>query len=578
MRQSALQHPAKPTILLIGPPNVGKSALFNQLTSMNVSVGNYAGTTVEFSACDINLHGNTVKLIDVPGTYTLHSANEAEKVAVDMLNQKPDAVVVTLDANSLEPSLYLLLQILAYQIPTMAVINRWDLAEKRGVSFDLDGFSQELGISVVPTVAIEGEGLGELREKLSGMLTAPNPHKLAHELTSEARWIMVDDLLARYVSSQPSIATGESWGAKLVNPWPGIPLAMLIVSAVFAVVIGLGMGLRNFLLLPLFRGVLIPIVVGMIEALTPTGLLQRVLIGEYGFLIKGIEWPFTLVLPYVFSFYLALSFLEDTGYLPRLGVLLDGLLQKIGLQGSSVIPLLLGYGCGIPGILATRSFGSHKERLSVSLLICLAVPCISQTGAFISLLAAHSFLLIIATFGVSVMALIVAGLILDKVLVEKKVFSLMEIPDLLWPKPRIIAKKVWNRLRNYVFDGALPMFWAIAAAAVLYESGIMAVWGNLISPIVIGWLRLPEAASVPLVLGILRRELTVLPLIDMDLTSLQLFTGAVVGLFYVPCIAMVGTLSREFKLPTALAILGTTTFVAIFVGGIVARVGVLLHF
>ncbi len=575
MRQSALAQD-KPTVLVMGPPNVGKSALFHQLTSMHVRVGNYAGTTVELCACDTHLDGLSLELLDVPGTYTLDYSNEAEKVAVEMLHSKPDAVLVVLDAVSLEPGLHLLLQILEFGIPTIAVMNRWDLAKKRGALFCHKQLAKELGIEVVPTVAIEGKGLKELRESVTRVLKTPST-LIPFSLSSKERWERVDTLLAGHSSSKPSQGV-TSLGAKLVNPWPGIPLAIFIAFLVFAVVIGLGMGLRNLFLLPLFRGLVIPLIISLVESLIPPGLLQRVLIGDYGFLIKGIEWPFTLVLPYVFSFYLALSVLEDTGYLPRLGVVLDGLLQKIGLQGSSVVPLLLGYGCGIPGILATRSFSSRKERISVSLLICLAVPCISQTGAFISLLAVRSVFLVVLTFLVSLGALIVASLILDTVLAGKTDLSLVEIPELLFPKPRLLAKKIWHRLRNYVFDGALPMFWAIAFAALLYESKLMEAFGVLLRPIVIGWLRLPEAASVPLVLGILRRELTVLPLIDLDLAPLQLFTGAIVGLFYVPCIAMVGTLSREFKLPTALAILGITTGFAIVAGGIVARMGFLFPF
>lgn len=558
---------------------MGKSALFNRLTNMNVSVANYTGTTVEFAACDIDIEGRRVELIDVPGTYTLDSANEAEKVAVDMLHEKPDAVICTLDANNLEPSLYLLLQILEYRIPTVAVVNRWDLARRKGLYLDLDGLSHSLSIPVVPTIAVENQGLVELRRQLGRFLEDVSAGAEPPELTPDERWQLIDDLLGSLVRDDGlRSAEGDSWGAKLVRPWPGIPLALAVITAMFAVVIGLGMGLRQVLLLPLFRGVVQPAIISIVDSLVPPGIIHRILIGEYGFLIKGIEWPFTLVFPYVFSFYLALSFLEDTGYLPRLGVLLDGVLQKIGLQGSSMIPLLLGYGCGIPGILATRTLGSRKERLLVSTLICLAVPCISQTGAFISLLSAHSVGLLVSTFLVSVVALIASGLVLDRFMADSRSFTLMEVPDLLLPKPGILAKKVWVRLRNYVFDGAVPMFWAIGVAAVLYESGLMAYWGQLIAPIVTGWLNLPEAAAVPLALGILRRELTVLPLLDMNLSTLQLFTGAIVALFYVPCIAMVGTLSREFKLGIALAILGFTTFAALFLGGLAAQIGLLLGF
>ncbi|WP_198146056.1 nucleoside recognition domain-containing protein [Desulfonatronovibrio magnus] len=121
------------------------------------------------------------------------------------------------------------------------------------------------------------------------------------------------------------------------------------------------MQLHQLILLPLFRGLIIPQIVMIVEALVPQGVIRNIMIGEYGFLVKGIEWPFTLVMPYVLSFYGVMAVLEDSGYLPRLGVLLDGILNRIGLQGSSIIPLLLGYGCGIPGILATRAISTGKD-------------------------------------------------------------------------------------------------------------------------------------------------------------------------------------------------------------------------
>jgi len=152
------------------------------------------------------------------------------------------------------------------------------------------------------------------------------------------------------------------------------------------------MFLRNFLLLPFFRGLIFPHMIAGLQSIIPEGIVLNILIGEYGFLIKGIEWPITLVLPYVLSFYAAFSFLEDSGYLPRLGILLDGIFNKIGLSGTNIIPILLGYGCAIPAITSTRAMNTYKERVIVSTMISLSIPCISQTGAFISLLSTQSIM------------------------------------------------------------------------------------------------------------------------------------------------------------------------------------------
>ncbi len=581
----------------MGPPNVGKSVIFNHLTGLNVSCANYAGTTVEFVAGRTHLNGREIFLVDVPGTYTLNATNQAEQVAVDMLRGRhkpgtqntcshcreesdvcaedlsagPAAVICVVDANNLESSLYLLFQVLSFGLPTVVALNRVDLALDKNIRINWEQLSRHLGVPIVPMVAVEKKGFDQLKKEIRKLLE--QPFKIRLDWEQDKHWAMAEKL------SREAISGGESqggsrrrhWGEKLVHPWPGLPLAVIILALSFALVIGIGMQLRQLILLPVFRGMLIPQIVAGVQAIVPQGIIQNIMIGEYGFLVKGIEWPFTLVMPYVLSFYAVMAALEDSGYLPRLGVLLDGLLNRIGLQGSSIIPLLLGYGCGIPGILATRALATGKERIIIATMICMAVPCISQTGAFIAMLAERSVSVVAAVFGLSFAALIIVGLLMDKVLKGPRPLTIMEIPELLPPRGSVLLKKIWIRLKRYITDGALPMVVAVGIAAVLYETGIMAAAGRFLSPLVEHWLRLPQEASVPLILGIMRRELAVLPLIEMDLTTLQLFVGATVGLFYVPCIAIVAILAREFNIRPALFMLLATSATAFIIGGIFAR-------
>ncbi|MEJ6952477.1 FeoB small GTPase domain-containing protein [Natronospora cellulosivora (SeqCode)] len=559
-------------VLLIGPPNVGKSVFFNRLTGLDVAIANYAGTTVDFKVGNMYLANQKVSLIDVPGTYTLDATNQAEEVAVEILSQNPEMVICVLDANNIESSLYLLLQILERNLPTIVALNRVDIAEEKGYSIDIELLSEKLGIEVVPTVAIRGEGFEILKDKIKAKINEPDQNI---DYNIEASWSLAEELavLLKKNVKERTFLNREKWGELLVQPWPGIPLAIIILSLIFAVVVGLGMGIRQYILLPFFRNLVFPYIVQMVESITSPGLIQNILIGEYGFLIKGLEWPFALVLPYIISFYTALSLLEDSGYLPRLGILLDGLLSKMGLSGANIIPLLLGYGCAIPGIAATRAMSTEKERLMVSTMICLSVPCVAQTGAFISLLSEQSILLVILLFMLSFLAIIISGLILNFFIDGERPETVVEVPELLVPKANILGKKIWIRLRTYIFNGAKTMFYAIAVAAVLYEIGAFEYIGQLLQPIVTGWLRLPQEAAVPLVLGIVRRELSVLPLLDMNLSNLQLFVGATVGLFYVPCIAVLAILAREFKASIALMVLTVTTITSFLLGGFIARFG-----
>ncbi len=566
----------QPKLLLMGLPNVGKSAIFNRFTGLDVMVSNYTGTTVEFTEGTMEVGDARCILKDVPGVYDIEkSVDEAEQVAINMLNDRPDGIVFVLDTLNLESSLHLLMQVLEYKLPTVVALNRDDLSKRRGITIDHEVIQKRLNVPIVPTVALGGESLEILRYKISEMLAKQEiPKSLLPPNTS--RWKAVEHIINRSVKTRSDTNFLDDKYAFLIKPWPGLPIAIIVLLAMFSFVIGAGMGLRQYVLLPVFNGWLFPIIeTGVINSFDSI-LIQNILIGDYGFLIKGIEWPFALVLPYVISFYIMMSFLEDSGYLPRLAVLLDGIFKKIGLTGSSIIPLLLGYGCGIPAIMSTRSLPSKKARLSVAVMVSFAIPCVSQTGAFISLLAEHSLIALISVFLVSLVAMIMVGIVLDKVKKEAIPITLMELPHLLVPKPSILSKKILMRVKHYLKDGALPMIVAIFFTAFLYEFGVLNVLGTAMAPIVSGWLRLPEEAATPLIIGVVRRELTVLPLIEMNLTTLQFFTGAIVALFYVPCIAMIATIAKEFNIKTAVSILLFTTFSAIFIGGIIARIGGLL--
>lgn len=565
-------------ILLIGPPNVGKSVFFNYFTKMNVAVSNYIGTTVDYTQGTFNLNNEFYTLIDVPGIYSLNATNKAEEIAVEMLSQNPSAVICVLDAKNIESSIYLLMQILQQNIPLIAVINRNDIIEEKGLFIDDIYLSKVFNINVIKTVAVTGKGIDKLKNDLQHLLLNSENQTIKLDLSDDELWKKAEEISKKIVKGKKSNKklNREKWGELLVQPYPGLPLSIIIMGIVFGIVVGFGMSLRRFILLPFFRNLIFPYIIMLIENITQEGMLRNILIGNYGFLIKGLEWPFALVFPYIISFYIALSLLEDSGYLPRFGVLIDGLLNKIGLTGGSVIPFLLGYGCAIPGITATRSLSSNKERIIVSTAICFAIPCIAQTGAIISLLSERSILIVFLLFVVSIFFLILLSVIMNYFYKTDCLYNVVEIPELLFPKLNVISKKVWIRMKNFLVKGELPMIYTIGFAAVLYESGALIYIGNLLKPIVMNWLMLPVEASIPLILGIIRRELTVLPLLEMELTLLQLFVASLVGLFYVPCIAVIAILNSEFGFKVALGVFVMTTSISFLLGGTIARLGSLL--
>ncbi len=561
-------------ILLMGNPNVGKSVIFSKLTGVNVEISNFTGTTVDYTVGNINFPGLKGQLIDVPGTYSLESTSEAEDVAVKLVNDGADVIICVLDATHLSRNLDLALQLKEFGVPIIYCLNLLDVAERQGISIDVEKLSKELGAPVIPTVAIKNQGLRDTL--LTTKDIVGTKVEKSEVLKNEDRWSKIDEIVAKVqtkVEKEPSfIEKLEDW---TVQPWPGIPIAFLVLVISLGVVVGGGKGLRAGLLLPIVNNIIKPFLIKVVSMFIGPGILRNVLVGDFGIFVIGIEWPFALILPYVFLFYIVFSFLEDSGYLPRLGVLADGLLRKLGIPGSNIITIMMGYGCAVPAIIGTRAATSYKERLMVASLISFAVPCASQTGAFISLLGDRSIPALIFIYLLSFVIMIVVGLLMNLLLKGESQPMLLEVPNLLMPDKKAFLTKLKLRMKHFLLDAEGPMLIGIVIAAIVAETGILDSLSVTISPIVVSWLGLPKEASLSLLLGIIRRELAVLPLLELNLTTLQLIVGSVVALFYLPCLSVFGVLMEEFSAKVAVTIGISTVFLAIFFAGLINHIGLL---
>lgn len=565
----------KMKILLMGNPNVGKSVIFSKLTGVHVESSNYTGTTIDYTLGTINFRNKDGVIIDVPGTYSLEATSEAEKVAVGLLKEDADVIVCVLDAIHLGRNLDLAFQLKEYSTPIVYCLNLIDVAERQGIKIDIDKLSEELGAPVIPTVAIKNIGLMDLMAKsieLTGTKRTPDP-----VLDENERWEKINKIVEEVESKtykEPTfIDKLEDW---TVQPWPGIPIAILVVIMSLGIVVGGGKALRSVILLPLVRQVIMPFLTSIVSMLIPVGIFRNLLVGEFGVLIIGIEWPFALILPYVLLFYIVFSFLEDSGYLPRLGILADGVLRRIGIQGGNIIPIMMGYGCAVPAILGTRAATTQKERVMVATLVSFAIPCASQSGAFIALLGDRSILALILVYLLSLITMLTVGAIMNKVIPGKTQPMLLEVPNLLLPDKSAFMKKLKMRMKHFLLDAEGPMLIGIIIAAIVAETGILNGFSNMIGPLVEGWLGLPKEASLSLLLGIIRRELAVLPLLDLNLNTLQLLVGSVVALFYLPCLSVFGVLVKEFSLKLAVMIGLTTTVSAFLFAGLINHVGRLI--
>lgn len=587
-------------ILLMGCPNVGKSVFFSELTGVYVVSSNYTGTTVSFMEGEMQLGDKTYHLIDLPGTYTMDATSEAEAVAVRFMESDPKAVLFVLNATDLEGGLRLALELQQFNVPIVYALNMVDVARRKGLEIDIPLLSQKLGGPVIPTVAVKREGFAEVKAALervvaastntkagvSGMaefpacsagcaschLPCPSRRQNSTDYWEQARKMAGD--VIRDVNAAPSFL--DRLGEAMMRPWPGIPMAMVIILTSLAVVVGAGKALRAVLLLPLVNNILVPLFRGLLSRFIPPGMLLNILVGEYGFFVISFEWILALIVPYVLIFYVVFTFLEDTGYMPRLAVLFDNVMRKVGVQGGSLINVMLAFGCAVPAIIGTRAATTRKERLMVTTMICFAVPCISQTGALLSLTGSYSIWMMLGTIGLALLIFLLVGIVTSRLFKGTIDPLIIEVPNLLAPDRQAYWVKLKVRVREFLVEAEGPMLLAVAIAAVFKEAGILDAIANFLEPVMVGWLGMPREAVLGLVLGIVRREMAVAPLLALNLTPLQMFTGAAVGLLYLPCLSVFGILAKEFDAKVAVGIAASTTITAILVGGLINKVGTLL--
>ncbi|MGI6577377.1 MAG: FeoB small GTPase domain-containing protein [Eubacteriales bacterium] len=567
-------------ILLMGNPNVGKSVFFSSLTGINVISSNYAGTTVSYTEGTIKLDDKTYTLIDVPGTYSLEATSEAEAVAVRFMDSNPLAVICVLDATNLERNIKLGLELQKYNVPIVYALNLVDVAKRHGNEINVSLLSKELGAPVIPTIAVKGEGLKELKGELQKILSSSNQGCSncsscpGCDGNQQNPWDRAKEIAAKVrINADGKLSFLDRLGNSMLKPWPGIPIAILIIVLSLGAIVGGGKALRAVLLLPLVNKLLVPVFKTLFASILPEGILLNVLIGEYGIFVIGFEWIIALIFPYVMLFYVVFSFLEDSGVLPRLSVLFDNIMRKMGIQGGSMITILMGYGCAVPAIIGSRTATTKKERLIISTVVCFAVPCISQTGALISLFAGFSPILLLLMLLLSLAVMMIVSSILSRTLKGTVDPMVIEIPNLLMPNGKAFLGKLAIRMKHFLVEAELPMFISVVIAAVLKETGILSYIAVYLEPIVSGWLGLPKDAVIALILGIVRREMAVAPLLAIEgLTALQAFVGGTVAMLYLPCLSVFGILTKEFNTKVAVTIGVSTAVSAFVVAGLINQI------
>jgi ferrous iron transport protein B len=638
-------------VLLIGNPNVGKSALFGLLTGKYVTVSNYPGTTVEVTYGNAVLNKTRSLVIDTPGVNSLVPMSEDEKVTRDiLLTDRAGVVVQVADTKNLRRGLLITLQLAEMGVPFMLDLNMDDEAKSRGIMIDQEKLANILGIEVVKTVAIRRSGIDKLlnglqqprtssiavrhedaieggirdvsallpdayisRRALALMILAGDEslkawlhaniqdhviaeiEKIRQEVQSkfnnslgylinQRRMKKADEIIAE-VMSRHETGKGSTIafhiGTWSMHPVYGIPILIAVLYAVYQFVGVFGAGVVvNFLEKTVFGEYLNPWVAKIVHFLLPVPFLQELIIGDYGLVTMALTYAIAIVLPIVGFFFFAFGLLEDSGYLPRLAVMVNKVFKIMGLNGKAVLPMILGLGCDTMATLTTRILETKKERLLVTFLLALGVPCSAQLGVVLGMVSGISGFATSIWLGTMVGVIFLVGYLAAKVLPGEPSDFVLELPPIRVPQLTNILIKTLARVEWYLKE-AVPLF--ILGTFILFTAdklGVLVYIQKMADPIVVGFLGLPSKAAEALVIGFLRRDYGAAGLFMLSkqgmLDPIQTVVSLVVVTLFVPCIANFFVMVKEQGMKAALYMVAFIFPFAVLVGGVMNWV--LRHF
>lgn len=610
------------TLYLVGTPNVGKSVIFTSLTNKYATASNYPGTTVEITSGHIStklFSREKVRLVDTPGINSLVPLSEDEKVTRDILfrhekerGEKP-GVLLVIDAKNLRRGLILAEQLAFCKIPFLVVLNMMDEAEALGIEINIDRLHQLLGVPVIKTIAIQKEGIGQIISSIQNPLSESSlnlniPAKfspymaqmeeLVHPLMAlslfyadtsirpflskteiqkaekllaqsalnshdfQSMWMTNANSLQSEVYTR-DIPSSSGWlnllGSLSIKPFSGVFILFFMVYLVykFVGVLGAGIGV-DFLENVVFNEYLIPWVTSLIDLFPFPELIRELLVGPFGLISMGITYAIAIILPIVVTFFIAFSFLEDSGYLPRMGALLNSFFKCMGLNGKAILPMVLGLGCDTMATMTARVMDTPKERVLVTLLLALGIPCSAQLGVIFAFGVFLPFGYMLAWALIIVLVLILVGYLASKVVPGETSMFLLELPPLRIPKITNLLRKTFIRSKWYLKE-AVPIFLiGTFTLFIMDKTGAIPFLNELLKGITVNGLGLPAESARSLIMGFLRRDFGAagfLQLYEAGLLSpRQVLVSLVVITLFVPCIANLLMIIKERGILTGMAI------------------------
>ncbi len=628
------------TISLCGNPNSGKTTIFNALTGARQKTGNWPGVTVERKEGVFEEDGRRIKVVDLPGTYSLTAYSIDERIARDFLvNERPDVNVVITDATNLERNLYLTIELLEMGVNCILDLNMMDMVEKRGIKIDIKKLSASLGIPVIPTVGIRKKGIDELRKaiiqfaekrtsplkidygiledsigRISEMLAKIKGFRLPERWTAikllegdeqVKEWLLsfpegkevvsfvedeipkleekigedvesyiverrygfisglVKECTEKVLAIEEKLSISDRIDRIVLNRWIGIPIFLFFMWISFKLVFDVGSPFADYI--DQFFGFLGDYVKKEIGENWISSFIADGIISGIGSVL--------VFLPNIMILFLIIGFLEDCGYMARAAFVVDRLMHSLGLHGKSFIPMILGFGCNIPGIMACRTLESEKDRI-LTILINPFMSCSARLPIYV-LFAGVFFqknagTVIFIMYVLGIIVAILTAIIFKKIFFKTEVAPLiMELPPYRMPTLKNVLIQMWERSFLFIKKAGTVIFagvvlvWFLSSMPPGVEYASKDSWigclGRAFAPIFepagFGFWQ----AAVALIFGILAKEVVVGTLgtlygveeeglskiLPKYFTKLSSFSFMVMSLLYIPCIASIGVIKSE---------------------------------
>ncbi|MBL4798598.1 MAG: ferrous iron transport protein B [Oleispira sp.] len=489
------------TIALVGNPNCGKTTLFNNMTGARQRVGNWPGVTVERKSGDYKHADTEYQVIDLPGTYSIGAntskkSNDSldEQIAQQFVhNKEADLIINVLDASSLERGLYLTSQLFDSGIPMIVGLNMVDVAHSKGMHLDHQALADELGCPVVPLIASKGDGLISLMDSIETRLLKPSnkqssldfgeaPSSSIQDNESaliQRRYKWVDKVCKNVMSlsEQKNKTISEYIDDIVLNRVFALPIFMAVMYLLFMFAINVGSAFIDFF----------DITAGALFVETPRWLLQSINTPEWitALIADGVGGGIQLVasfIPVIAALFLSLSFLEDVGFMARAAFIIDRIMRSLGLPGKAFVPLIVGFGCNVPSVMAARTLNREGDRLITTLMApfmsCgarLTVYVLFASAFFVDNGATVVFVLYVTGILVAVLS---AFLVRRLILPADDSSFIMELPPYLLPTFRNLWMHTWHRLKGFVLRAGKAIIAVVVVLNVLNSMGTDGSFGN----------------------------------------------------------------------------------------------------